>query len=321
MDVDNQPPIRVVNVEKRFGQRAVLQGLSLRVERGEVYGLLGPNGVGKTTLIYLLLGFLRPNRGTITVLGRPPGAVRGRVGYVPEQARYHEHFTAREYLEALGRFSGLGGETLAARCRYVLNLVSLEDDADRRIGRYSKGMLQRLGIAQALIAEPDVLLLDEPTSGLAPEGQFEVIDLLAKLRELGQTILLCSHQLDEVESLCDRVGVLTGGRIAAQARVADLASARVTIVVGRQAVPEAMARALSQRIGNGVQVNGREIGIASGDEDVQKALRLLVNANVPIAEVRPTLSGLSDLYLRAIHGQTVPEAFLPADDSNGGGEA
>ncbi|GIV96231.1 MAG: ABC transporter [Herpetosiphonaceae bacterium] len=303
--------IEIVDLHKRFGPLEVLSGLVLRINAGEVYGLLGPNGAGKTTLIHLLLGFLRPSRGQVCVLGLKPEAVRDRVGYLPERTRYHAHFTAREYLLALGRFSDLHGPSLADRCDAVLELVELAAAADRRIGTFSKGMLQRLGIAQALLHQPDVLLIDEPTSGLDPTGQREMIDLLAELRGRGHTILMCSHQLAEVEELCDRVGILSGGRLRAEARIKDLTMIRgLTIITGDSELSDAVVFGL-RTLGPGVEIVGREIHV-QGDEALQRrVLRLMLDADARVVEVRPTGSGLADLYRRVIRGQLPPEPFAP----------
>src|SRR6266511_2953974 len=280
--------IEATDIHKRFGPLAVLQGLTLRVERGEVYGLLGPNGAGKSTLIHLLLGFLRPDHGRLTLLDTAPTAARSRLGYLPERLNYYAYCTAREYLADMGAFSGLRGPALAQRCRVLLQQVGLAAAVDRRIGGFSKGMLQRLGIAQALIHDPELLLIDEPTSGLDPAGQHELIELLSALRLQGHTILLCSHQLAEVEALCDRVGILRGGRRAAEARVAELCA-----------------------LGPAVAVDGREIHIGGEDALQQRVLRALLDAGIGIAELRPSGAGLVDLYLKVTHGQPLPARFVP----------
>ncbi len=294
--------IEAVDVRKKYESLRVLEGLTLRVERSEVYGLLGPNGAGKSTLIHLLLGFLRPDGGQISVLGMSPRSALRRVGYLPERVRYHERFTPREYLHLLGALTDLHGRRLSDRCELVLQLVDLAGAADRRIGHFSKGMLQRLGIAQALIHDPELLLIDEPTSGLDPAGQREMIDLLVELRARGHTILMCSHQLPEVERLCDRVGILSGRRLAAEARVRDLAATGGVRIVPRHGrVSDAVAQEL-RSLGPSVQVDGREVRIGN-DEALQcRALRLLLDAGVAIGEVAPIASGVEEMYLRVTHG-------------------
>jgi ABC-2 type transport system ATP-binding protein len=213
--------VEAIDVRKRLGTVCVLDSLTLRVEAGEVYGLLGPNGAGKSTLLHVILGLLRPDRGTLRVLGTAPERARARVGYLPERPRYHAHFAPLEYLRALGALSDLSGPELEARCRDLLALVGLSDAASRRLGQFSKGMLQRFGIAQALLHAPDLLLVDEPSSGLDPAGQREIVDLLLALRRQGHTIVMCTHHLGEAHQLCDRVGVLSRGRLAAEVVVAS----------------------------------------------------------------------------------------------------
>ena len=308
--------ISAVDLWKRYGSLQVLRGLTLHVEAGEVYGLLGPNGSGKSTLMHLLLGFLRPDSGRVRVFDTSPVAVRDRVGYLPERVRYHSHFTAREYLRALGAFSDLRGRALADRCQAVLIQVGLAAVAERRLGGFSKGMLQRLGIAQALLHDSDLLLIDEPTSGLDPAGQHEMTELVTDLRRRGHTILLCSHQLAEVAELCDRVGILAGGRLAAQASLGDLAATKgVTIVPRTQELPAAALNGL-RALGPGIEVVGREVNVG-GDETLQRlALRALLDAEVSIAELKPRQNGLMELYLQVMHdrppAQTsrAPEATL-----------
>jgi ABC-2 type transport system ATP-binding protein len=302
--------IEVTDIHKRYGSLAVLRGLTLRVGGGEVFGLLGPNGSGKSTLIHLLLGFLQPDQGQLALLGTTPAAARSRLGYLPERLNYYAFCTAREYLHDLGTFSGLRGPALADRCRALLEQVGLAAAAERRIGRFSKGMLQRLGIAQALIHDPELLLIDEPTSGLDPAGQHELIQLLSALRREGHTILLCSHQLAEIQALCDSVGILRGGRLAAAARVADLVDGAVTITAKQAVLPGALVAELCA-LGPAITVDGRDIHIVGDNALQQRVLRALLEAGIGIAELRPSGAGLVELYLKVTRGQPVPTRFVP----------
>ena len=212
MAADNA--IDVDNVHKRYGSLQVLRGIDLTVGRGEAFGLLGPNGSGKSTLTHVLLGLLLPEEGSVRLFGSGDiENLRPRIGYLPERPRYHTQFTAREYLTLLGRLSDLSGSTLHDRVEAVLELVGVHDAVDRRIGTYSKGMLQRLGLAQAILHEPDLLIVDEPASGLDPEGQRDMARLLEQMHAAGHMIFLCTHQLTDVARLCDRVGVLARGRL------------------------------------------------------------------------------------------------------------
>ncbi len=307
--------IETENLHKSYGSLTVLRGLNLSVEAGKVYGLLGPNGSGKSTLIHLLLGFLKPSEGSLLILGASdPEDVRGRLGYVPERLRYHTRYTAREYLRFMGQFSDMRGPVLYERVDHELKRVGLSEAADRLLANFSKGMLQRLGIAQALLHEPDLLLIDEPTSGLDPGGQREVLDLLAEVRSQGHTIFLCTHYLDEIEYLCDRVGVLARGKLATEIDVASLgtSSASVHIQVNRLS-PELQGQ-LSQ-LSTAVQCNGRSITLRPNDQALQAAvLRTLLDAEVNILALEPIERPLERFYLQAVRGndETPPPAENPA---------
>jgi len=194
---------------------AALRGVSLQAFRGEVFGLLGPNGAGKTTLIKILLGVVRPSGGTAKLFDLPAGSIlaRTRVGYLPESLRIDRHHTARTALHYYGRMSRLSGGDIAARIDPLLKLVGLEGRDREPVRRFSKGMYQRLGLAQALLHDPDLLILDEPTDGLDPVGRSEVRRLLLELKNRGKTIFLNSHILQEVEMVCDRVAIMSHGEV------------------------------------------------------------------------------------------------------------
>lgn len=188
--------------------------LDLRVVRGEVFGLLGPNGAGKTTLVKLLLGVVHPTMGLGRILGHPIGTVASRlqVGYLPENHRYPSYLTGRGVLEYFGRLSGVSGIELRSRIDQLLELVGMGRWGAMRVAKYSKGMLQRIGLAQAMINDPEVLFLDEPTDGVDPVGRKEIREVILRLRDRGKTIFLNSHLLSEVELVCDRVAILDHGR-------------------------------------------------------------------------------------------------------------
>lgn len=202
-----------------------LAGVSFRVEGGEIFGLLGPNGAGKTTLIKVLLGIVRRSRGEATLLGRPAGHRHSRlkVGYLPENLRIAGHHTANTAMEYYGRLSGLSLDGIRARRSELLESVGLADRATDSVKKYSKGMLQRLGLAQALLHDPELLILDEPTDGLDPVGRSHVRNLLHRLKNEGKTIFLNSHILQEVEMVCDRVAILDRGLVRAMGTVDELA--------------------------------------------------------------------------------------------------
>ena len=202
-------------LRREFGSTVAVAGLSLQVRTGEIFGFLGPNGAGKTTSVKMLLGLIAPTSGGGIMLGAPLGdrAARARIGFLPEHFRFHESLTARELLRFHGRLHGLRGVPLDARIQALLARVDMLDAAERPLRGYSKGMLQRTGLAQALINEPALVFLDEPTSGLDPLGRLLVRDIIRDLRARGTTVFLNSHLLGEVEATCDRVAFVKNGRI------------------------------------------------------------------------------------------------------------
>ena len=208
------PVIETAGLRREFGATTAVADLSLTVAGGEIFGFLGPNGAGKTTSIKMLLGLVAPTSGCGTVLGAPLGdvAARARVGFLPEHFRFHDCLTARELLRFHGRLYGLRGYALETRIDTLLTRVDMQDAADRPLRGYSKGMLQRAGLAQALLNEPALVFLDEPTSGLDPLGRLLVRDIMTELRARGTTVFLNSHLLGEVEATCDRVTFVKQGR-------------------------------------------------------------------------------------------------------------
>ena len=215
--------IETRGLRKEFGPTLAVADLSLAVRPGEIFGFLGPNGAGKTTSIKMLLALVEPSAGSGLVLGRPLGdrRARARIGFLPEHFRFHDCLTGRELLRFHGRLHGLSGVALDARIDKLLLRVDLIDAADRAIKGYSKGMLQRVGLAQALINDPGLVFLDEPTSGLDPLGRLLVRDIMAELREAGTTVFLNSHLLGEVEATCDRVAFVKQGIVVHELALRD----------------------------------------------------------------------------------------------------
>ncbi len=201
-----------------------VEGLDLEVRRGQVYGLLGPNGSGKSTTIKMLLGLLSPTKGRIAVLGRRPRdvATKKHVGYLPEESYLYRFLSARETLDYYGRLFRLPSSVRRERIDMLLDMVGLEAVEHRPVGEFSKGMQRRVGLAQSLINDPQLLILDEPTSGMDPVGARQIKDLIADLGRRGKTVLLCTHQLSDVEDLCDRVAIMFGGRVQAEGTCDDL---------------------------------------------------------------------------------------------------
>jgi len=211
--------------------------LDLRVGRGEVYGLLGPNGSGKSTTIKIVLGLLEPTAGRCEIFGLPSARVEARrgVGYLPESPYFYRHLTGRELVRFYGRICGLGGAALKRRVAEVIAWVGLEEAADRRVGTYSKGMLQRIGLAQALVHDPELVILDEPTAGVDPVGSAAISELILRLKAQGKTVLISSHLLAQIEDICDRIAILDRGRLVLEGAVRDLVGRadRQALVVDR----------------------------------------------------------------------------------------
>ncbi|HEX2574986.1 MAG TPA: ABC transporter ATP-binding protein, partial [Aquihabitans sp.] len=220
------PAIWCSSLRKRYGRQQAVADVSLEVRRGDVVGLLGPNGAGKTTVIKMLLGLVRPDAGEAMLLGRPATdpTTRQRVGYLPELFRYQPWLRATEVLDLHVRLSGL--DVPAPERRKVLALVGLAERSSDRVGGFSKGMQQRLGLAVALVARPQLVVLDEPTSALDPVGRVDVRDIVLDLRARGVAVLLNSHLIGEVERVCDRVVILDRGRVAASGTLAELLGQR-----------------------------------------------------------------------------------------------
>ena len=222
----------VQSLRKEFGAKVAVADLTLSVRRGEVFGFLGPNGAGKTTSIKMLLGLVRPTHGSGSVLGKPLGdvAARAKIGFLPEHFRFQDWLTGREFLRFHGQLYGLNGRALAERIEVLLKRVDLLDAGDRAIREYSKGMLQRIGLAQALLNKPALVFLDEPTSGLDPLGRLLVRDILNELRAEGVAVFLNSHLLSEVEVVCDRVVFIRRGVVVREVALHDWQDA-LSIVV------------------------------------------------------------------------------------------
>ncbi len=246
----SEPVIQVNNLSKVYrdfwGRKKVraVNSLTLDVKKGEVFGLLGPNGSGKTTTIKMLLGLLFPTEGEIKILGQNASDVRKneRIGYLPEESYLYRFLNADETLDFYGRLFNLPAKVRKQRTDELLSLVKVEHARRRQLKEYSKGMTRRIGLAQALINDPDLILLDEPTSGLDPLGNRDMKDLILKLKGMGKTILMCSHLLADVQDVCDRIAILYGGELKVLGRVDELLKQKgATQITAPTLTPEAIA--------------------------------------------------------------------------------
>jgi ABC-2 type transport system ATP-binding protein len=291
----------------KSGETVALRGLDLEVNEGEVFGFLGPNGAGKTTTIHLLLNFTRPTQGAAFLLGRPVAdtEVHRRLGYMPESVNLHDYYRGGKLLDF---YAGLAGIPRASRADLVsrlLKLVNLEDAADKVVAKYSKGMVQRMGLAQAMLNDPDLLILDEPTASLDPVGRKEFRDILVDLKRRGKTIFISSHILSEVESVCDRVAIVQKGELKRVGTLQELSSGGTTLFRART-LPAAAIEALAAT--DAVVTLARDgATIRCRDEPMRQAVaQLLQHHGVEILQMETEPQSLEEIFLSAIGNETRP---------------
>jgi ABC-2 type transport system ATP-binding protein len=277
--------------------RPVLKGVSFAVEEGEVFGYLGPNGAGKTTTIKCALGLIFPDSGTIRLFGRPhldPRAKAG-LGFLPENPYFYDYLTAVEFLDFYARLFGIPAEVRAERIPRLLRLVSMERAADLPLRKYSRGMLQRVGLAQALINDPALVILDEPLGGLDPLGRKEIRDIILGLRDAGKTVLFTSHILQDIEMICRRVAIIVGGRILSQGRLADLVSEKVLFTeITVSGVPEAELAARGPCVG---EPGGRVMVKVYDEPGVEAVLETVRVGKARIHSLVPRTQTLEDIFV------------------------
>ena len=293
------PVIDIQDVHKRFGKTHAVRGVSLSIASGEVFGFLGPNGAGKSTVVKMILGLVQPSSGRIQILGHPAGSLEARrqIGFLPETFRFHEWATATELLDFHARLAGLAVEQRPARITQMLDLVGLSDCAGDHLSTFSKGMSQRIGIAQALVSDPTVVILDEPTSALDPIGRREVRDLIRELRSQGTTVFLNSHLLSEVEQVCDRVAIIARGEVVATGQLSELLATReIELRLGTGG--EAALASLQDEFGPAVARDGRYLLRLSDESGVARLVQRLVETGVEVYGVRLRTDSLEDVFVR-----------------------
>lgn len=302
--------IQTQGLRKEFGNKAAVKDLTLSVNRGEVFGFLGPNGAGKTTSVKMLLSLTKPTAGTAVLLNHPLGhrQARTRIGYLPEHFRFHEWLTAAEFLNLHGRLYGMETAQRTAVIPDLLALVGLSEKANAKLKTFSKGMLQRIGLAQALINNPELVFLDEPTSGLDPLGRRLVRDIINYLREEGTAVFLNSHLLSEVEKTCDRVAFIRDGSIIETISLADFGQdcVQLTVRVG-QPTPELLNQLAD--FGEGVHLNranGRIHLTIQQEAQLPELAHWLITQGHTLYELTPEQLSLEDRFLQIV-GTKTPE--------------
>ncbi len=313
--MSTSPAIAIDSLQKTFREGLIrrrqveaLKGVSFAVPRGSIFGLLGPNGAGKTTLIKVLLGIVHKTRGDATILGHPAGhrRARRRIGYLPENHRIPRHLTGNTALEYYGCLSGMRVAEVKRQRPALLKTVGLEEWGTTSVSKYSKGMLQRLGLAQSMLHEPELIILDEPTDGVDPVGRSEIRAVLKGLQQNGTTVFLNSHLLQEVELVCDRVAILAKGRMRTVADISELTKAGSDVRLTLRGTPEDIAEALAAGGLDAPQLQpdaGGDVAVritAGGQSQVDRIVDALRSRNVSIRSLEPTRNSLEQAFLSLI---------------------
>src|SRR5579872_7039129 len=281
------PAVRTLSLSKQFGRKTALAGLTITVKRGEIFGFLGPNGAGKTTAVKLLVGLSRPSGGEAWVLDAPAGDVetRQRVGYLPELFRYQDWLTGREVLDLQCRLARIPKDRRQEEIDRALELAGLAERGKDRVGEYSKGMQQRLGLGAALLGSPEIIFLDEPTSALDPVGRHDVREIIRDLKKQGTSVFLNSHLLSEVEQICDRVAVVDRGRTIATGTLDELRGRVKAVRIKASGLQESAMTEL-RRLGDVVQDGGTLLLRGVGEEAVPDIVRKLVASGADVFSIQ-----------------------------------
>jgi ABC-2 type transport system ATP-binding protein len=270
-EIVGQVIVETVNLTKRYGQLTAVDGLNLKIEKGSIFGLLGPNGAGKTTTILMLLGLTEPTDGNVLISGYDPThnplKVKAIVGYLPDNVGFYQELTGLENLRYTAELNGLQRDMAQSRINNALERVGLKDSANRKVGEYSRGMRQRLGVADVLVKDPPLIIMDEPTLGIDPEGVRDMLRLIKNLAvEDGRTIILSSHLLHQVQEICDRVGIFVKGRMIASGAIDELGS---QLLAGEELVIEVIAEPFDEELINICKSK-------DGVQDIKKRGRMLI---------------------------------------------
>jgi ABC-2 type transport system ATP-binding protein len=296
--------VETSGLTKRYGGRiTAVDDLDLGVRRGEVYGFLGPNGAGKTTTLRMLLGLIKPSFGTATVLGEEPGAPAGlaRIGALVESPAFYPYLSGRDNLRVMARYSGVA----SSRVEGVLQQVELSGRAGDKFKQYSLGMKQRLGVAAALLKDPELLILDEPANGLDPKGMADMRAIIRGVRGEGKTVLLSSHLLGEVEQICDRIGVILRGKLVVERTMEELRGREEGLLVRVEPLEEAVRVAYDLPEVEEAQVADGMLRITADPTHAAEINTGLVNAGLRVSELRPVERSLEEMFLELTGGETV----------------
>jgi ABC-2 type transport system ATP-binding protein len=288
-----------------FGLRRkrVLHGITFDVREGEIFGFVGPNGAGKTTMLKVLMGLIRPTEGRASILGHDVSetAFRRHVGFQPENTYFYDYLTGREILRFYARLSGVSGAEREGRVDALLEQVGLTHAADARLRTYSKGMLQRVGIAQALVHDPQVVFLDEPMSGLDPIGRKEIRDLVLRLRTEGKTVFMNTHILPDVEMVCDRVAIIVKGRIMHEGAIDQfLEEGQREVDLVLAGLPPELPAQLEEVFGARIRGHGERIEVRISEKEVQGVLSSTISAGAEVISVTPHRVSLESIFLHAV---------------------
>lgn len=307
----SSPLVEAAALTKIYGGMRAVDSIELSIHGGEVFGLLGPNGAGKTTTVLMLLGLSQPDGGTVRVCGLDPArnalAVKRQVGYMPDTVGFYENLTGRQNLRYTARLNELEPRPAEQRIDELLDLVGLTADGDREVGGYSRGMRQRLGLADALVKDPLVVILDEPLVGIDPEGLIEMQNLITRLaKEDGRAVLLTSHMLHQVQQTCDRMAIFVRGRVIAEGTSSELASRLGEGVSSFEILSNAGEQELRAALGEGSAVDASELRMVGANrwrvsipsENVPSLLPELIGAGIEVREVRDLGSELDEIYHR-----------------------
>jgi ABC-2 type transport system ATP-binding protein len=281
----------------------VLHGVTFQVQQGEIFGFVGPNGAGKTTTLKILMGLIRPTEGSASILGHDvsESGFRDQIGFLPENPYFYPFLTAREILDFYARLCGVDPARRAARVEELLEVVHLSYAADARLRTYSKGMLQRVGVAQALINDPEVVFFDEPMSGLDPIGRKEIRDVILSLRAAGKTVFMTSHILHDVEMICDRVAIIVKGAIRHQGRIEEfLSESAVSTDIVLSQLPADTAADLEENLSVQMRGLGERVELTVSEKRVRDVLEAVLNSGARVISVTPHRSSLEEVFLNAV---------------------